>query len=43
MLELILAAIAGAAGMGAAVRWVKPVRDIVVRPQEGGPRPVTPP
>lgn len=42
MIELLLI-LAGAAGMGAAVRWVKPVRDIIVRPQEGGPRPTTPP
>lgn len=42
MIELILAAIAGAAGMAGAVRWVRPVRDVIVRPQEGGPRPELP-
>lgn len=43
MFELLLAAIAGGAGMAAAVRWVKPVRNLIVRPTEGGPRPQTPP
>lgn len=43
MLELFFAAIAGAAGMGAAVRWVRPVRDLVVPNGSGGPGPNPPP
>lgn len=42
MFELILGLIAGAAGMGAAVRFVRPVRDLVVKPSEGGPKPQPP-
>ncbi len=44
MLTIILSALAGAAGMGAAVRWVRPVRDLVVQPfGSGGPGPNPPP
>ncbi len=44
MFELILGLLAGAAGMGAAVRFVRPVRDAVVGTQgSGGPGPNPPP
>lgn len=43
MLTIILSALAGAAGMGAAVRWVRPVRDLIVPNGSGGPGPNPPP
>lgn len=43
MFELILGLLAGAAGMGAAVRWVRPVRDFVLPLGSGGPGPNPPP
>lgn len=45
MLTILISAIAGAGGMAAAVRWVKPIRDVIVKPQDGGgggPPPIKP-